>query len=398
VRILYVSYDGVLDPLGASQVVPYVVGLADRGCDIRLISFEKRRCPHDSNGETGTHRRLASRAVLWTPLKYHKRPRLAATAWDIVRGSRKIASETLRFSPDVVHCRGDVAMAMARLAGNLRGARVVYDVRGFFADERVETGSWRRGSILDRVVRSVERGNLRRADGVVVLTEHASVEVRGRRPSLSALRVIPTCVDTSLFTPRPAGQEPRYGLVYSGSLGTWYMAQEMLTFARAVEELVPGPTLFLTPQVAEGRRLGIRNIWAEVRAASPSDVPAWLQRSTAMFFFIRPVPSKKASCPTKFAEGLASGLPVVCNRGIGDLDDVVEKEGVGILVEAFSEAAYRDAGRRLQLLLRDPELPNRCRRLAETRYGLTLGVEQYRQLYLAALLRPRAGAEVVESG
>ena len=41
-RVVYVSYDGALDPLGASQVVPYLLGLAARGVAITLISFEKR--------------------------------------------------------------------------------------------------------------------------------------------------------------------------------------------------------------------------------------------------------------------------------------------------------------------------------------------------------------------
>lgn len=58
------------------------------------------------------------------------------------------------------------------------------------------------------------------------------------------------------------------------------------------------------------------------------------------FILLRPIPSKRSSCPTKLAKGLATGLPVVCNRGIGDLDDIVEREGVGVFVDGFSEAAY----------------------------------------------------------
>ncbi len=190
--------------------------------------------------------------------------------------------------------------------------------------------------------------------------------------------------------PRVGAGEPRYGLVYSGSLGTWYMAREMVSFARAVKEYLPRITLFLTPQVQEARGLDFRGGWAEIHGADPAQVPSWLQRATAMFFFIKPGPSKIATCPTKFAEGLAAGLPVVCNRGIGDLDDVVEREGVGVLVDGFSESAYRDAGQRLHALLRDPEISDRCRRLAESHYGLPLGVRAYHQLYRDVLSEPSA--------
>jgi glycosyltransferase involved in cell wall biosynthesis len=323
---------------------------------------------------------------------------LAGTLRDIVAGSKAIAEEFSRVEPAVVHCRGEVATVMARWARLPSTIRLLYDVRGFFSDERVETGSWQRGSLLDRAVRRMEGANLQRADGAVVLTRHAAEALRRRRPSLPSLRVIPTCADVSVFTPRTAGRKPEFGLVYSGSLGTWYMAEEMMAFARAAAGAVPGPTLFLTPQPEEVTRLGSAPEWAEIRAVQPGAVPEWLRRASALFFFIRPVPSKRASCPTKFAEGLASGLPVVCNRGIGDLDDIIEREGVGVLVDSFSDAAYSDAALRLKGLLEDPDLSGRCRRLAETRYSVDLGVDMYRQLYAelvagaAALTRERGSA------
>ena len=38
--ILYVSYDGMLEPLGQSQVLAYLERLAD-GYEVNLLSFEK---------------------------------------------------------------------------------------------------------------------------------------------------------------------------------------------------------------------------------------------------------------------------------------------------------------------------------------------------------------------
>jgi hypothetical protein len=71
----------------------------------------------------------------------------------------------------------------------------------------------------------------------------------------------------------------------------------------------------------------------------------------------------------------------VCNRGIGDLDGIVEKENVGILVESLSERGYVEAVDRLACLLQDPELPARCRRLAKSRYDLEAATATYHQLY-----------------
>jgi glycosyltransferase involved in cell wall biosynthesis len=393
VRAIYVSYDGALDPLGASQVVPYVIGLGARGIAVTLLTFEKPELWGQEAARDGMRRRLEACGIRWRPLRYHRRPRLAGTLLDLIAGSRTIADEASRVAPAVIHCRGEVATIMTRWACLPSTVRLLYDVRGFFSDERVESGSWRPGSFLDRAVRRTEAGNLKRADGVVVLTRGAAETLRRRRPSLSSLRVIPTCVDVSIFKPRRPEQKPEFGLVYSGSLGTWYMAQEMMAFARSAAGVVPGPTLFLTPQPEEVRRLGPTPELADIRTVEPGAVPEWLRRASALLFFSRRSTSDRARCPTKFAEGLASGLPVVCNRGIGDLEDVVEREGVGVLVDDFSEAAYSAAALRLKGLLEDPGLSERCRLLAETRYSVELGVDAYHGLYTELVTGPTQVAQ-----
>jgi len=357
-----------------------------------LVSFEKPERWKRTDLRTRLQTHLAGHSVRWKPLRYHKRPRVAATVWDILMGRRTIASEASRSMPNLVHCRGDIATIMARWAALPPSTHLLYDVRGFFSDERVETGSWRRGGLMDRVVRQMEGTNLRRADGAVTLTRSAGMELLRRRPSLPSHRVIPTCADLAVYQPRANGQKPEFGLVYSGSLGTWYMAKEMVAFARSAANFMREPPLFLTPQTREAQSAGIGADWADVRAVEPWEVASWLRRARALFFFIRPIPSKRASCPTKLAEGLASGLPIVCNRGVGDLDEVLERENVGVLVDSFSADAYTEAWRRLELLLQDPGLAHRCQRLAESRYSLELAVETYQRLYLDLLsdksLRP----------
>ena len=40
-NVLYITYDGINDPLGQSQIVPYIEGLAGRKYNFFIISFEK---------------------------------------------------------------------------------------------------------------------------------------------------------------------------------------------------------------------------------------------------------------------------------------------------------------------------------------------------------------------
>lgn len=386
-RTVHVSYDGALDPLGGSQVLPYLEGLAARGVRPLLISFEKPERYADAGVRERVGARLGAAQVAWRPLRYHKVPRLPATLYDVLAGARAIRAQVVAHGARLVHCRGDVAMAMARLARLPGGVKLVYEARGLFADERVEVGSWRAGSLLDRAVRRVEVGNLRRADGLLCVMASPGLQALERRAPLPLHRVLPNSVDLDAFRPRAKGCAPEYGLVYSGSLGGWYLTAEMVAFARAAGGLMGARPLFLTPDLEQARAAGVDPSWAELRAARSDEVPGLLARARAAFFFIQESPSKRASSPTKFAEALAAGLPVAANGSSGDLDTLLEQERVGVLVDARDASSYVRQAERLAALASDPETAPRCRGLAERRYSLSAAVAAYHDLY-RALVRP----------
>src|SRR5438309_8996744 len=79
-RVLYISYNGMLDPLGQSQVIPYLKELAKLGVEFTLVSFERpqaftaeglRRCQE-------LQQELALSKIDWHKLRYHKTPSLPA--------------------------------------------------------------------------------------------------------------------------------------------------------------------------------------------------------------------------------------------------------------------------------------------------------------------------------
>src|SRR5205823_7759921 len=107
----------------------------------------------------------------------------------------------------------------------------------------------------------------------------------------------------------------------------------------------------------------------------------------------KPGYSKLASSPTKFAEYLASGLPVVSTRGIGDIDAVIEDEGVGVLLDDFTAESYAKAFRRADALRKEPGFRDTCREVAHRFYDLhSIGSTRYLRLYRAVTARPLATA------
>src|SRR5205085_11526839 len=95
-----------------------------------------------------------------------------------------------------------------------------------------------------------------------------------------------------------------------------------------------------------------------------------------------PTFSQIAASPTKVAEYLAAGLPVVCNSGTGDMDKLLLNEKVGVLVENFDEKVYEEAASRALALSHKPQIRERCGEVTEQYFDLVkVGGSGYRNVY-----------------
>ena len=75
------------------------------------------------------------------------------------------------------------------------------------------------------------------------------------------------------------------------------------------------------------------------------------------------------------------GMPVVSTPSAGDIEEIIRRERIGVIVRENSDAEYRRAAQELLTLLRDPELRIRCRRAAERYYSLGQACERQMDLY-----------------
>ena len=89
----------------------------------------------------------------------------------------------------------------------------------------------------------------------------------------------------------------------------------------------------------------------------------------------------QAAMPTKIGEFLASGRPGVGNPGLGDAAGLVERSDCGVVYGRSSSTGVTEAVDRLELLLADPDLPGRCRSLAEAHFDLDRGVDRLLAVY-----------------
>jgi glycosyltransferase involved in cell wall biosynthesis len=391
--VLYISYDGILEPLGQSQVLSYIEKLSKERA-IYLISFEKKLDKRNRELLKEIKLRVDKCNIKWYPLTYHKTPTALATLFDILHSIVLSFWLVLRFNIKIIHARSYVPSLSALLLKKILGVNYIFDMRGFWPDERVDGGIWNYDSYLYKISKGFEKYFLLNADVVISLTENAVQEMRKfsyLKKEKIFFKVIPTCADLDLFNikSKTNKQTNKQTIIlgWVGSVGVWYLFDEALNYFKLILDIYPHSKLHVLNRGDVNYifecidRSGINPDSIVIESRDHKGVVDAMQLMDAGIFFIKPLFSKKASMPTKLGEFLGCGTPCVCNSGVGDMDEILDNENVGIVLNGFDAKERLDSISKLFELINDQNVKKRCRGVALKYFSLDKGVESYRKIY-----------------
>jgi glycosyltransferase involved in cell wall biosynthesis len=367
-----------------------------------VVSYEKAEDWADLERREALTAAVRAAGLHWVPLRYHQRPSAPATAYDLAVGLLVCSALCRRHGVRLVHARSYVPAVLAVILQRVFGTRFVFDMRGFWADERVEAGLWPTGSRMYRAAKWFERRFLEHADVVVSLTQAGAAVLR-ESPAFPVkprrVVVIPTCTDLATFTPAPlegmirARDRATFTLGYVGNAGLWYLFDVALQCFAALLALRPGARLLV---LNRGQHDYIRERFVAyhlpqerltVKAVEHTAVAGEVRAMDAGVFFIRPTFAKLASAPTRLGEYLGSGVPCLANAGVGDVERILEGEKAGVVLHRLDVEEIRKGVRRLVDLAEAPDTASHCRAVAEKYFDLAGGIAAYRRLYAELLGR-----------
>ena len=404
-KILYISYDGMTDPLGQSQVIPYLKELVKEDYQVTLLSVEKKD-RLEKNGQQ-VRSLLDSSGIKWETLIFTTQPPILSKLIDQRKLNRKAKQLHRENNFDMVHCRSYVAAEAGSRLAKSAGIPFLFDMRGFWVDERVDSGLWNLKNPLFnffyKIYKKKEKKYFAVSSHIISLTEKGKKElIDTYKVPAAKITVIPCCADLAHFDYRRISKEDvdnikkqlsiREGvrvLSYLGSLGGWYMTGEMLDFFKTLQRQIPSAIFLLITHDNKEQLLqkveakGIARDAVRVIPAGRNEVPGLLSVSDWNIFFIKDAYSKKASSPTKQGEVMAMGIPVICND-IGDTGKIVEESAAGILVKSFQQAELEAACHRLLAFHVNKAA---IREAAFKYYDLARGAELYKKVY-SDLLNP----------
>lgn len=362
--LTYLTVDSISEGVGSSQILPLLQRLSRAGLSVNLVSFEK------VEPSLHTRQAISAAGVDWS-MKYFK-----------VHGalgglSRLIEIERAIPKTRIIHARSDIPAAAASLS---RKAPILWDVRSLWADQKAFTESNPFKKKALKAFNILEDLSSFTATAMSTLT-HAVVPVleeRHRRiPKLQI--VVPTSVDLQRFSFSDRFPRVIRGL-YSGTYNDYYDLTLSKQFIDELKRISTVETHWARPK--ESHRNSLDAGETSTFVATQNE----MARIVADYSFGISIckmdagPSLKAAMPTKVAEFLACGRPMVVNAGLGDFDDYLVEFNAGVILNGKMGDAEMKAKQLLELLA-DPETPMRCRALAEKYFDMDKGTEKYISLY-----------------
>jgi glycosyltransferase involved in cell wall biosynthesis len=394
---LYLSRNGLLEPLGQSQVFAYLRGLS-QDYNITLITYEKDEDWADKARLQKARTDCKDLGIRWLPQHFRRWPKIVAPAFSMIRMVWLVRREVRRRDIRLIHARSNIPAATALAVSWITGVPFLFDLRSLFPEELITARRMRRGSFLHRAIIWAERLCLAKSAAVISQTHVAVNHLKSVYPTElknQRLVMIPTCADLDRFSPpldRPSGPTVHgcIGTILSGWFRTDWLAAWLSAVAQddtdarfdiVTRDDADRVRVALDPMNKFGDRLMI--------GPRPSEeMPAAVRgHDLTVMFYAGGEVSELGRSPTRMAEVLGCGLPVVANEGVGDVADIIRRYNVGVVVKDGSNVAMMAALDELKELRSDPDLPSRCRKAAEEVFSLQAGTEAYRKLY-AKILGP----------
>ncbi len=313
---------------------------------MNVLSFEKN---HNLKHKDELKIKLNRDGINWFNLKFTKKKFFLIKIIDVIKISLYPIFLRINYKYDIVHCRGHIPQISGLILKTFFNVKVIFDCRGFWADERFDDNSWNKSNIIHNLTFKIfiylEKIFFKKSDHIVILTNAAKNHLIGKNIINNKITVIPCCADYNKFQisskksidllKKELKFEPNDKIIgYIGSISPLYMIDEMLTFFFDLNKKKPNyKFLILTNQVDKMKsiikKLNYKLAFDEssilIKSVDGNEIYKYINIFNASLCFVKSTFARIASSPTKIGESFACGIPIICNSNVGDLDILIPK-------------------------------------------------------------------------
>lgn len=390
-KALFITRNGLLEPLGQSQILAYLLPLTDQ-YTFHIISFEEVD-DFDGPAYRALSESCLARGVHLVSLRYGASGRRLSVLTgfvDLYRTARRVCRQE---GIEVIHARSYYPAFVTLSLYRSFGIPLIFDMRALWPEELAASGRIKPRSVVFRTVKWLERRCLRKAAAIVSLTRAAVDHLVKENPALELadkFSVIPTCTDINRFelSDGVVGNTEDILLSCFGTLiSGWFLFDYLrlsVDYLLTNYDRVNIEILTRDDQTEVMARLDPERKWAGriiIFSATPQEMPGRMQRHAGTMFFFRSDISKLGSFPTRMAEALSAGLPLLANPYVRDVADIINDNEVGVVMRDLDPATIARGCDAFMQLVCTPGIAGRCRSVAEEQLSLDSGIQRYRRVY-----------------
>ena len=391
-KTIYLTYDGILDPLGQSQILPYLRHTRSYVSLLHILSFEKYKKTDEIYLKQANE--LKDLKINWTSSKFTPSRNIIFKFNDFIKFNFIFIYLCLKERPDIVHARGHPIALFALIYKRIFRFKLLFDYRGIWADERVAKGSWDLSKKNDlffyNLFVRLEKVLINQSDHIIILTKAVKKKIIAEtQKDDSCFTVIPCATDFSLFNirkPRFKKDDQELVLGFLGSVGPAYQFTFYLKIlSECNKRRINFRGLVLTNNLDETEdqicKLGDKNISERIKVVQTDrlNVPQYINQMSFLLSFYTPFKSIIGTSPVKISEALACGVPVIANSGIGDINEILKELNAGFILSSYSSDGIAEAVNHLEK--RHTYNSSLIRESARLIYDLKYANKNYKKAY-----------------
>ena len=394
-NVIYLTYDGLLDPLGDSQILPYIRKIRPNVSSYTIISFEK---DHWRNEDfINKEQELKSYGINWIQVRFSSSQSSYGKIYDLIKMYLVLLNALFFSKIDLIHARGHPAGSVALTFKKIFKFKLVFDFRGLWADERVTKQGWNLDisshRLQYRYYKSREKKLFIHSDHVIVLTEAVLQDILlNHEVPTEKFTVIPCAADFDHFNIIPVDnqdigfQKNTFLVGYLGSIGPMYQFDAYVKLVKYFNEYDANAFGLIVTKDTSSAKSEITELLGEeylklfkIVNSDRERVPKFINHMSVLVAFYTISYSVISVSPTKIGEALACGVSIIANKGIGDTDQIIKQINSGLIIENTSDDILQSTPERFMNLKVSSRIQIRDR--SNTTFGLDCAAKKYISIY-----------------
>lgn len=384
-KILYLSFDGILEPLGDSQILQYIV-INSKNFIFKIISFEKKIDIKDQNKLLNLKNIISENSIEWKYFSYNNHFKYFSFLIRLIKLFFEVLKSLIIDKYNIVHVRSylpGIVLIPLKLLFNFK---IIFDMRGFLPYEKIERNKLN-SKIVIFLLFYLEKKLIRTSDKVITLTHHSKKILQQKYfLAQNKIIVIRTCADTDLFY-NPNFQRKNNNTInfcYMGSLNNAYDFDKIILFIKKFLSRNDNIRMYFFMKEKDFllKKLKFHNVPLNkfsINFYSKIDLIDHLSKIDYAIFFLKKNKSVSASFPTKIAEFLSLGIPIITNDFNQDIVEIIKTQKIGFIIKDDTLEDY-DKLNNFNIKERN-KLINKCRNFAINNLSLVSGSKEYNKIY-----------------